>query len=132
MYAKLSDYLKQSPLYEKHNLSYEAINEIYKKSLSIPNFAKNLMVHLFNKAELLECHNVRGCDSLKRVVGGRLDETRVETIRLLIEENAGDHFDQKLWPTCVTWMNIELSRIKKLRRVNNQTEHEWIHMTPIK
>ena len=99
------------------------MSEIYNKSTSIPNFAKNAMVHLFSKAELLECKNVTGRDLSKQVVGRCLDEARVEAIRQMVEENAGDHIDPKLWPTCIHWMNSEISRIKKSRRVNNRAEH---------
>ena len=71
------------------------MNEIYKQSLSISNFAKYAMVHLFSKAELLECKNVTGRDPSKRVVGRSLDEARVETIRQMVQENAGGLFDKK-------------------------------------
>ena len=122
-YSKLTDNLKPSPLYENNNLSYETMNVIYMKSTSIPGFSKNVMIHLFDKTELLECVNVRGLDNHQRVVGGRLDEDRIEIIRLIVEENAGDHFDQTLWQTCLNRMNIEIYRIKKPKRVNNQTKH---------
>ena len=124
MYPKLSDNLKPSPLYEKNNLSYEKMNEIYKKSISIPNFAKNVMLHLFSKTELLECMNVRGLDPSHRFVGRCLDEARVECIRQMVEENAGDHIGQKPpWTYCLGMLNGTISRLKKSRGANNQAEH---------
>ena len=122
LYLKLTDNLKPSSLYEKKHLSYETMNEIYKKSTAIPNFAKNAMVHLFDKAELLECMNVRGIDKNQRLVGRFLDEARVETIRQMVKENAGDHNYIKLWQTCIARMNQGICRFKKSRHITNNAE----------
>ena len=122
MFPKLSDNLQPSPLYEKNNLSYETMNEIFKKSMTIPNFAKNVMLHLFSNAELLECMNVRGLDTSQHVVGRCLDEARVETIRQIVDEIAGDLFDQKLWYYCIDRMNTGILRLKKSSRINKKVE----------
>ena len=108
------------------------MNEIYNKSSSIPNFAKNVMLHLFDKAELLQFRKVAGRGPIHRVVGRFLDEARVETIRKMVEENAGEYTNQTLWQTCIGRMNQGISQVKKTKRVNNQAEHSWIHMPPIK
>ena len=99
------------------------MNEIFTKSTTIPNYAKNAMVHLFDKAELLECLNVLGRGPSHHVVGRCLDEARVDTIRQMVEENAGEHIGKKLWQTCIDRMNAGILRLKKSSRITKQAEH---------
>lgn len=78
----------------------------------MPNFAKNLMMHLFDLAELKRCLNVHGRSSNpNKVFGPRLDEKRINVIRQIVEENS-TFSPTQLWKNCVNSMNRKISDIK--------------------
>ena len=108
MYPKMFDNLKPSPLYQKNQLSYQAMNEIYKRSTTIPNFAKNVMLYLFDLSELLHCKRVMHVDRTEGTIGG-LDDARFEAIRQMVEENAGTIFSNSLWNYCLNAMSYSIS-----------------------
>lgn len=92
-------------------MSYEELNRIFGESTSLPNFAKNAMLHLFTKAELTECHNVSG-----RSLGSKnnsnkrgLDWERVDNIRLMVDQNSVP--SAELWAQCVRVMNKKISQM---------------------
>ena len=111
LYPKIAEDLKQSPLYQKHNLSYEDLNFAYKRSRSIPSFAVELLELLFSHSELKKCLNVYGRAPCSPITTHKcLDPHRVSLIRQIIEENY--LFDRTLWRQCVTRMNTRIEKLK--------------------
>ena len=124
MYPKMFDNLKPSPLYQKNQLSYETMNEIYKRSTTIPNFAKNAMLHLFDMSELLRCKRVMHVDRTEGTIFG-LDEARFEAIRQMVEENAGT-ISQQLTLELLPQRHELLNKHPESARVNVADDsHEW-------
>ena len=112
MFSKISENLRRSKLYVKNNISYETMNQIYRSSKSIPNFAKNVMRQLFSVTELKRCTTVFGRTfSSKTSTRYGLNAARVELIRQMVEENY--YNDPKLWPYCVSVMNGEIKLAKR-------------------
>lgn len=96
------------------NLSYLKINSIFHKSHSIQNFATNLLLHLFDIAELTQNVNVNGRVMNGKTAKNALDEKRINIIRQIVEEKA--EYDEQVWPSCVNAMNKKISAIKKHKR----------------
>ena len=101
-----------SSLYQENNLSYDKINRIFAQSKSMVNFAKNLMLELFDESELSQCHSVHGQSRLSsEFVRQGLDRHRIDLIRQIVEENA--MASKTMWNECVNMMNAQLRKIKR-------------------
>ena len=93
------------------DLPIKTINAIFLKSGTIPIFAANLMVHLFDESELIECQNVIKSDGKDG-----LDEARLALIHQLVKNKTTGN----VWGNCLTSMkarikSIKCSRSRKLR-----------------
>ena len=111
-FPKKTAELKESRFYQRYDLSFQEISEIYRESTSIPSFAKRLMQHLFSESELLGCFNVYGrFKSAKASPERALDKQRIDMIYHIIEENSD--FSIQLWKECVSTMNHGISHLKK-------------------
>ena len=102
------------------DVSKETVDAIFNKSRSMPHFASNLMMHLFDAAELANAGYVfkwpRGTTKClngetSSWKGKGLDETRIRTIRRLVQEKTGSW--PHTWATCVRAMNQKLSYIRQ-------------------
>lgn len=107
--------LQPSSLCKSKDLSKPTVDDIYKRSRSILNFATNLMLHLFDKSELRNCPYVY--EPLAKMVKKQpqikksLDQNRVNIIRELVQERVGPN--PQIWKKCVNSMYKVLYRYDK-------------------
>lgn len=100
------------------DLSTEIIDKLYRQSDTITGFARRLLMHLFDKSELLKCTNLYGTKSPRfRKRGllpdceGGLDPTRVSIIKKLVEERS---HRKNVWKLCAHALNKRIIESKDL------------------
>lgn len=116
--AKISRKLQPSPLYEENKLSYEAVNQIFVQSKSIANFAKSVMLQLFDQTELARCHvaHARASGAGSEPAIHHIDQKRVEIIRQIVEQNFFPSKHQ--WSDCIEAMG-KYAKTMKSRPISN-------------
>lgn len=103
--------LLQAPL---DDINEHELNSIFSKSVSIPNFACNLMLHMFSQDELTDQVNVTGLTRGNTAGRRQLDPLRIELIKHIVFQKLDNNTDKESeWKKCIGAMHKKMHKLRQ-------------------